>query len=139
MAFPANWFNIARDHLGTPEFYWRPAFRHRYFRWSFITLMLICVFVVVVAAKFWTRISIFAVAWLAIGLVFAFRLFFVVRRSHECLHLFLTSGEIQLPEKGSPLEIVLGVAADVSNWALALAYSSIIAILLAMLAILVRH
>jgi len=101
--------------------------------------MLICVFVVVVAAKFWTRISIFAVAWLAIGLVFAFRLFFVVRRSHECLHLFLTSGEIQLPEKGSPLEIVLGVAADLSNWALALAYSSIIAILLAMLAILVRH
>ncbi len=139
MGLPANWFNIARDRLGTPEFYWRPAFRHRYFRWSFITLTLICIFVVVVAVKFWARISIFAVAWLAIALVFAIRLFFVVRRSHECLHLFLTSGQVQRPDKGSPLEVVLGVAADVSNWALALAYSSIIALLLALLAILAWH
>jgi di/tricarboxylate transporter len=139
MAFPANWFNVARDHLGTPEFYWRPAFRQRYFRWSFITLMLICVFVVVVAAKFWTRLSIFSISWLAIALVFAIRLFLVVRRSHECLHLFLTSGQVQPPDKGSPLEVVLGVAADVSNWALALAYSSIIALLMAMLAILAWH
>ena len=136
MAFPSNWFNVATDHLGTSEFYLRPAFRQRYFRWSFITLMLICVFVVGVAAKFWTRISIFAIAWLAVGLVFAFR---VVLRSHECLHLFLTSGAIHMPDKGSPMEIVLGVAADVSNWALSLAYSSIIAILLAMLAILASH
>jgi len=136
MGLPANWFNIARDHLGTSEFYWRPAFRNRYFRWSFITLMLICVFVVVVAVKFWTRISIFSVAWLVITLFFAIRLFILVLRSHECVHLLLTSGQVQRPDKGSHLEIVLGVAADLSNWALALAYSSIIALLLALLTIL---
>jgi hypothetical protein len=136
---PANWFNSARSVLGTPEFYWQPAFRHKYFRWSFITLTLICVFVVSVVAKFWARISISGVAWLAIALVFAIRLFIVVRRSHARLHLYLTSEQVQRPDKGSTLDIVLGVAADVSNRELVLAYSSIIAFLMAMLAILAWH
>jgi di/tricarboxylate transporter len=139
LILPANWFGVARDWLGTSEFYWRSPFRHRYFRWSFITLVLICAFVATMVAKSWTRISVFVVAWLVIALVFAIRLFLVVLRSHQALHLLLTSGQLERPEKGSALEIVLGVSANVSNWALALAFSSIIACLFALFAVLIEH
>jgi hypothetical protein len=133
---PAGWFHLAGAQMGDWTFYMHSPFRHRQFRWSFITLIVLGVVAIAFIQRGWSRISVLVILWLALALFNGVFLLLIVLRSHESLHLLLTSGQIEPPKEGSPLGIVLNVVADVSNWALALAFSSIGLCLLALIGML---
>ncbi len=112
-------------------FYLRPLIRSRQFILASTVLVLLCGYAFDVVVKAWARFSVFTVTWIGISLVFLVLMFRVVLRTHEILHLLLTSGQVEKPENGSPLAVVLNLLADVSNNMLFFGFASIFAMLMA--------
>jgi hypothetical protein len=126
--------------MGTPEFYAsRSPFRNGYFLWSLVLLTIACSGAVGIVMLEWTRLSIWAISLIVYSLIESIFLFRIVLRSQQALHLLLTGGLLQRTEADSTLNTVLGVAADVSNWALVLAFSSTAALLMALIAVIIGH
>jgi len=136
---PMNWFDAKVGRYGGREFYSRSPFRHRRFRWSFVTLILVNAYAVFLVVRFWSRLSGWAIFWLAVALVATMRLFWVVYSSHESLRRLITGGELGRPQTESASDMLLGILAGVSNWALALGLAAVVALLLALFGELIRH
>lgn len=136
---PGDWFGVRAGRYDGTESYWRQSlFGHRRFRWNFVTLVLVNAYAVFLLIRFWSRFSTWVVFWVVIGLVAAIRLFWVVYRSHESMRLLMADGKLDIV-KGSTSDITLKMMAAISNWALTLGLSAVVAFLLALFGELIRH
>ena len=133
---PETWFAVSQYRMGTQEFYLsRSPFRNRYFLWSIVLLIALCCATVGVIALAHSRVPALASVLMAYSLFGLVSLFRIVFRSQQALHLYLTSGLAREIQNQPELSTILGVAADVSNWALVLSITSAAVLLMAIIAI----
>jgi len=131
-------FNVTR-FKADPEFYMRPLFRNRDLLWTFIGLIALCGSAIGIVVRGWSHLSVYAIAMIALAMFWAFSLFRMMLRSHEALHRLLTNEQIEPPVKGSPMAVVLGIIADVSNGAVVLSFLLFGTLLIAIIKILSGH
>lgn len=136
---PITWFDAGVRRYGGAEFYSQSPFRHRRFKWSFITLVLVNAYAVFLLVRFWSRFSAWVIFWLLVALIAAIRLFWVVYSSHESLRFLISDRKLDQTEKETTARVALGILAGVSNWALVLGLSSVVALLLALFGELTRR
>jgi hypothetical protein len=122
-----------------PDFYLRLPRRNRELIWSLLGLITICATAVGLVVKGWNHLSMTAILLIAVAMFWEILLFRMMLRSHRAIHHLLTSEQVGPPVKGSPLGVVLGVLADVSNGALFLNFIAIAALLIAIIRIVSEH
>jgi hypothetical protein len=135
-----GWFAVAQYRMGTQEFYLSSSpFRNRYFLWSVVLLIALSCATVGVIALAHSKVPVLASVLMAYSLFELIFLSRIVFRSQQALHLYLTSGLARDVQNQPELSTVLGVAADVSNWALVLSITSAAVLLMAIIAIVRGH
>jgi hypothetical protein len=132
-------FAARARRYGSAEFYSKSPFRHRLFRNSFITLILVNAYSVFLIARFWSRFSIWVIFCVVIALVGAIRLFWVVYSSHESLRLLFTERANDRRQSKIDYDMLLGLVAGISNWTLILGLATVVALLLALFGELIRR
>ena len=118
---PAEWFTITRNRLGASKFYLASPFRDTNFVAATYILFADFLVLLMLAIKYRTQLNFYVVLWLFLGvcaMVFAWLLAF---RAHQHLHLLFETRQIEKFELGSNLDVVLSIAAIVTNQGLFLA------------------
>lgn len=130
--------SLSSIELATQQFYRVSALRNRNFLSSILALATACSIGATIIVRDWPRLSIFDISFLVYAMFASIFLLRLVLRSHSVLNLLLSTNRDQLDPK-SMIELELRVTADLSNWALLLAFSSVNACLLALLFALDGH
>lgn len=117
--------------MGASKFYLQSPFRFHYFRSVSLIFFMDIVLCALILLKYWRRFGFFSFLWLGCGMFTLIALWFLALRTHERLSLLFTARQVEKLEIGSPLEIALGVAAQVTNVGLGFACMAVAGCLMA--------
>jgi hypothetical protein len=132
----AGSFGITRVRSGL-EHYLHPPLRSRHVWFGFFVVIVLLAMAFAIVVKNWSRLSVFAIGWIAFSMIWVILLFRSVLRSHQSLQMMLAMRRIDRMDNESPLGEVLGMTGDFSNMALLSSFWSVLALLMAIGTILV--
>jgi hypothetical protein len=108
-------------------------------RVGLILLLLPCAFAALVVGKYWNRLSIIVIAWIAFAVFWGILLRITTSRSQAALRALLANERAGPTDEESLARAVLEVVGHLSNRMLLLCVFSIMALLMAVASILSGH
>ncbi len=110
-------------------FYQEPAFRYRTFVCNTILVLLDLLLFAATLLRRWTNLSPLVVFLLTIGMLCLLQVWFIALTRQRYLYGLLEAGGLEKPVPCSGLDVVLGIASDITDWGLLAASISVGALL----------